>query len=158
MLNKIRISLLFLILLGLNIPSMSQTISADLKKITENSDAIITGKVIDQKSEWNSDKTRIFTKVNIKVDEFLKGSAHQSTIIVIHPGGEVGEVGEIYSHVPGFFDNENVLLFLQKSEDNNSYKVMEGESGKISMTDDKQTSNKKNISAYKKQIKTFVEQ
>lgn len=158
MLNKIRISLLFLILLGLNIPSMSQTISADLKKITENSDAIITGKVIDQKSEWNSDKTRIFTKVNIKVDEFLKGSAHQSNIIVIHPGGEVGEVGEIYSHVPGFFDNENVLLFLQKSEDNNSYKVMEGESGKISMTDDKQTSNKKNISAYKKQIKTFVEQ
>lgn len=158
MLNKIRISLLFLILLGLNIPSMSQTISADLKKITENSDAIITGKVIDQKSEWNSDKTRIFTKVNIKVDEFLKGSAHQSNIIVIHPGGEVGEVGEIYSHVPGFYDNENVLLFLQKSEDNNSYKVMEGESGKISMTDDKQTSNKKNISAYKKQIKTFVEQ
>lgn len=158
MLNKIRISLLFLILLGLNIPSMSQTISADLKKITENSDAIITGKVIDQKSEWNSDKTRIFTKVNIKVDEFLKGSAHQSNIIVIHPGGEVGEVGEVYSHVPGFYDNENVLLFLQKSEDNNSYKVMEGESGKISMTDDKQTSNKKNISAYKKQIKTFVEQ
>ncbi|HSL88651.1 MAG TPA: hypothetical protein VK870_05080 [Ignavibacteriaceae bacterium] len=161
--NICRFYLFIFILIGINIPLLSQSIHTGLKSLSDNADIILTGKVTQQKSEWNADRTRIFTKVTVTVEEYLKGSQNQSIIIIAHPGGEVDEVGEIYSHVPRFYDNENVLLFLQKDGDNRSYKVLEGESGKISLTVDKLTgekitSDRKNVSAYKKQIKSFVEQ
>ncbi len=159
--RNISYSFLLLILLGINFPVMSQTIHSDLKKMTESSDAVLIGKVVDQKSEWNTDKTRIYTKVTIKVDEYLKGSSNQSTITIAHPGGEVGEVGEVYSHVPRFTSNENVLLFVKKQKDNDNYTVSDGEAGKISLmvdpsTGEKVTVHKKKISAYKKEISSYI--
>ena len=161
--NICRFYLFIFILIGINIPLLSQSIHTGLKSLSDNADIILTGKVTQQKSEWNADRTRIFTKVTVTVEEYLKGSQNQGSITIAHPGGEVDEVGEIYSHVPRFYDNENVLLFLQKDGDNRNYKVLEGESGKISLTVDKLTgekitSDRKNVSAYKKQIKSFVEQ
>ena len=161
--NICRFYLFIFILIGINIPLLSQSIHTGLKSLSDNADIILTGKVTQQKSEWNADRTRIFTKVTVTVEEYLKGSQNQGSITIAHPGGEVDEVGEIYSHVPRFYDNENVLLFLQKDGDNRNYKVLEGESGKISLTVDKMTgekitSDRKNVSAYKKQIKSFVEQ
>jgi hypothetical protein len=161
--NICRFYLFIFILIGINTPLLSQSVHSGLKSLSDNADIILTGKVTQQKSEWNADRTRIFTKVTVTVEEYLKGSQNQSSIIIAHPGGEVDEVGEIYSHVPKFYDNENVLLFLQKDGDVRSYKVLEGESGKISLTVDKLTgekitSDRKNVSAYKKQIKSFVEQ
>ncbi len=159
--KSIPFSLLFLILVGSHFPIMSQTIHSDLKKMTETSDAILTGKVVDQKSEWNTDKTRIYTKVTVKVDEYLKGAANQSTINIIHPGGEVGEVGEVYSHVPRFTSNENVLLFVKKQKDNDNYTVLDGEAGKISLminssTGEKVTAHNKKISAFIKEISRYT--
>lgn len=159
--HNARFSFLFLILLGITVPIMSQTIHSDLKKMTENADAVLTGKVLEQKSEWNADKSRILTKVTIQVDEYLKGSTNQSTITVVHPGGEIGVVGEVYSHVPRFTDNENVLLFVKKNNNNQNYKVLDGESGKISLmvdpsTGEQVTARKKKISAYKKEISSYV--
>lgn len=161
--NVVRFNLFIFILIGINIPLLSQSIHTGLKSLSDNAEIILTGKVIEQKSEWNADRSRIFTKVIVSVEEYLKGSQNQSRVTITHPGGEVDEVGEIYSHVPRFYDNENVLLFLQKNKDNISYKVLEGEVGKISLnvdksTGEKMTSDRKNVSAYKKQIKSFVEQ
>lgn len=157
-----RTYLLFLIILFvINLPLLSQSIHSELKNLSENADAILTGKVIEQKAEWNMDKTRIFTTVTIEVDEYLKGSISQSRITVIHPGGEVGEVGEIYSHVPTFLNDENVLLFVKQNRNDISFRVLEGEVGKISLavnklTGEKVTANNKNISAYKKEIKSYL--
>jgi len=161
--NICRFYLFIFILIGINIPLLSQSIHTGLKSLSDNAEIILTGKVTEQKSEWNTDRSRIFTKVTITVEEYLKGSQNQGSITLTHPGGEVDEVGEIYSHVPRFYDNENVLLFLQKNKDNIGYKVLEGEVGKISLTVDKvtgekMTSDRKSVSAYKKQIKSFVEQ
>jgi hypothetical protein len=93
----------------------------------------------------------------------LKGTTFHSKIIITHPGGEIGAVGEVYSHVPRFYDDESVLLFLKRDKDNVSYKVLEGEAGKISLTVDKLTgekvtSDRKYVSAYKKEIRSYVEQ
>lgn len=157
-----RTYLLFLIILFvINLPLLSQSIHSELKNLSENADAILTGKVIEQKAEWNMDKTRIFTTVTIEVDEYLKGSNSQSRITVIHPGGEVGEVGEIYSHVPTFLNDENVLLFVKQNRNDMSFRVLEGEVGKISLavdklTGEKITANNKNISAYKKEIRSYL--
>ncbi len=161
--SNFRFHLSLFILILFNLQAIPQSIQSDLRSLSDNADIILTGKVIEQKSEWNADGTRIFTKVTVSAEEYLKGSHIQGSITITHPGGEIDEVGEIYSHVPRFYDNENVLLFLQKNKDNISYKVLEGEVGKISLTVDKttgekMTSDRKNVSAYKKQIKSFVEQ
>ncbi len=61
---------------------------------------------------------------------------------VNYPGGEIGEIGEMYSHMPRFEDNEEVLVFLKKSENTTDYKVLNGEEGKITLLNDETTGEK----------------
>ncbi|MFO7524970.1 MAG: hypothetical protein R6W68_05915 [Ignavibacteriaceae bacterium] len=159
-----RIYLYFLaILFGINLPVFSQIIHSDVKSLSTNADIILTGKVSEQKSEWNSDNTRIYTKVTIDVEEYLKGSNGQNKITITHPGGEVGEVGELYSHMPRFSNDEEVLLFVKEDRKTMSYKVLSGEDGKLTLYRDKitgesVTSFNKKVSTIKREIKNYVEQ
>jgi hypothetical protein len=141
---------------------LSQSIQSEIKNLSEGADMIVTGKVVNQKSEWNSDKSKIYTNVTIQVDEFLKGSNNQNRIVIKNLGGEVGNVGETYSHVPTFQDDEDVLLFVKKSTKDESLRVFEGDEGKLTLYQDKITGEKvtsKNIKAseIKKEIKNYVE-
>ena len=136
---------------------------AEFKALSKGADVILTGKVAKQKSEWNADKTRILTHVTIEVDDYLKAANYQKDIVVTHLGGEVGSVGELYTHVPSFKNNEEVLLFLKKDNLNRAYKVVDGEDGKWSIykddkTGEKITSSFVKISALKKEIKNYVKQ
>ena len=140
----------------------SQSIQSEIKNLSEGADMIVTGKVVGQKSEWSSDKSKIYTNVTIQVDEFLKGSNNQNRIVIKNLGGEVGNVGETYSHVPTFQDDEDVLLFVKKSTKDESLRVFEGDEGKLTLYKDKKTGEKvtsKNIKAneMKKEIKNYVE-
>jgi len=140
----------------------SQTVQSQIKNLSESADVILTGKVIDQKSQWNHDQTRISTQSTIKVDEYLKGNNIDKSIIVTTPGGEVGEVGELYTHMPRFSSDEDVLLFVKKDKKDMSYKVLNGEDGKLTLYKDKKTgeiitSFNKKISVLKKEIKNYVE-
>jgi hypothetical protein len=147
---------------SLNTEVHSQTLKSEIRNLSEGADMIVTGKVVDQKSQWNSEKSRIYTNVTIQVDEFLKGSNNQSRIVITHLGGEVGDVGETYSHVPTFIDSEEVLVFVKKSAKDESLSVFEGEEGKLTLYEDKTTGEKitsKNVKAseMKKEIKNYVE-
>ena len=140
----------------------SQPIQSENKNLSKDADMIVTGKVVDQKSQWNSDNSRIFTKVTIQVDEYLKGSNNQDRIVITHPGGAVGNVGETYSHIPTFANDEDVLVFLKKSDKDQSLRVFEGDGGKMTLHLDKISGEKvtsKNIKAneLKQEIKSFVE-
>ncbi|GMU95152.1 MULTISPECIES: hypothetical protein [Ignavibacterium] len=153
--------LLFFALLGE--PIYSQVIPSELRTKVENSDIIVTGKVIEQASQWNNDKTRIYTFVRIRVDELLKGSEYKNEITIKHPGGEIGSIGEVYSHIPSFSDNEEVLVFLKKSASDGSLRVYGGDEGKFSFyddpnTNDKLTSNKVKVSELKREIRSFIKQ
>jgi hypothetical protein len=146
----------------LNSVVYSQSLKSEIRNLSEGADMIITGKVVNQKSQWNSEKSRIYTNVTIQVDEFLKGSNNQSRIVITHLGGEVGDVGESYSHVPTFIDSEEVLVFVKKSDKDESMSVFEGEEGKLTLYEDKFTGEKvtsKNVKAseMKKEIKNYVE-
>jgi hypothetical protein len=141
---------------------LAQSINSDIRNLSQGADMIVTGKVVDQKSEWNSDNSRIYTQVTIQVDEYLKGSDNQDRIVITHLGGEVGDIGETYSHIPTFIDDENVLLFVKKSAKDESLSVFEGEEGKRTLYDDKKTgkkvtSNNIKASELKNEIKSFVE-
>jgi hypothetical protein len=142
--------------------SLSQTIQSDIQSLTKGAEMILTGKVTRQNSSWNKDKTRIYTDVTVEVDEYLKGTSSNKTIVVTTPGGEVGEVGEIYSHMPKFKNEEEVLLFVKKDKENMSYKVVNGEEGKIALYTDKKTGEKvtssnKKVSMLKNEIKNYIE-
>ena len=140
----------------------SQSIQSEIKNLSEGADMIVTGKVVNQKSEWSSDKSKIYTNVTIQVDEFLKGSNNQNRIVIKNLGGEVGNVGETYSHVPTFQDDEDVLLFVKKSTKDESLRVFEGDEGKLTLyhdknTGEKVTSNNIKASEIKREIKNYVE-
>ena len=156
---------LFLILLlsGFKISTLSQTKPTDIKNLSVAADVILTGKVTKQNSSWNKDKTRIYTDVTLEVEEYLKGNNGNKTLVVTTPGGEVGEVGELYTHMPRFSKDEEVLLFVKKDTKDMSYKVVNGQEGKIALYTDKKTGEKvtssnRKISTLKKEIKNYVEQ
>jgi len=146
---------------GMNYTTFAQQMAVELKDLSVGADVIITGKVTQQSSSWNDDNTRIYTKATIQVDEYLKGINNGSSITVTYLGGEVGDVGEMYSHMPRFQENEEVLVFLKKDNKNSEYKVFNGENGKISVIDDPKTGEKVTasnlqINSLKAQIKNYV--
>jgi hypothetical protein len=141
--------------------SFSQQTYSKLKLLTDNSDLIVTAKVFGQKSNWNADKSRIFTEATLQVDEYLKGNNNGSPVVVTYPGGEVDGIGELYTHMPKFGNNEDVLVFLKKDAKSKSYKVFNGEEGKIKIIKDEKTGEKITesnirINSLKAQIKSYI--
>ena len=135
--------------------AFAQMGQSELKILSENADVIVTGKVIQQNSSWNENKTRIFTRATIQVEETLKGSGLNS-VVVSYPGGEVGDIGEMYTHTPKFENNEEVLVFLKKDQTGSSYKVVNGEDGKLTVTTDAKTGEK--ITAQNVKVNTLTAQ
>lgn len=153
-------SILLIVFLQFN--SHPQTIQSEIKNLSEGADIILTGKVITQNSAWDKEGSRIFTNVVIQAEEYIKGDFTEKTIVLTTPGGEVGEIGELYSHVPRFSTNEDVLLFLKKDKKNVNFTVFDGESGKITLYNDKMTGEKitsrnKKITTLKNEIKNYIE-
>jgi hypothetical protein len=113
----------------------SQVIQRSLEQLTNESDAVVVGKVAALASEWNDSKSRIQTRVTIAVDQNVKGDASMRSITVLVPGGEVGSVGEVYSHSPRFLRDEAVVVFAKKSAEG-FYQVSEGTKGKYTIIKD----------------------
>lgn len=142
MFNSNNVIYLWLIILVFCLSSFAQNESLVIKNLSEGADLILTGKVIQKESSWNPSKTRIYTKATLQVDEFLKGNNNTNEVEVTYPGGEVGDVGELYTHMPKFDNNEEVLVFLESDEKMSEYRVLNGEEGKITVLEDPATNEK----------------
>jgi len=150
-----------LLVYGFYSAAFAQLTSSEIESMSRNADLIVTGKVSDQTSGWNENKTRIYTQATIQVEEYLKGNNNGNSLVISYPGGEVGEIGELYSHMPRFEDNEEILVFLKKGTNSADYKVYNGENGKISVISDPQTGEKVTtsnvqINSLKAQIKSYI--
>jgi hypothetical protein len=159
--KSIFVFFLFLFLSGTYPAYFAQQMAVELKDLSKGAEVILTGKVTGQTSSWNEDNTRIYTEATIRVEEYLKGTNGGNSVVVRYLGGEVGNVGETYSHVPTFEDNEQVILFLKKNDNKTDYTVLYGEDGKINLTNDPRTgelvtSSNVPVSSLKAQIKNFV--
>jgi hypothetical protein len=146
----------------LGISSQAADNAKILENLSENADVILTGKVTEKESHWNDAKTRIYTRTTVRVDEYLKGSG-SGNVNIIYPGGEVGDVGEIYTHMPTFETNEEVLVFLRADNKSNQFKVLNGEEGKLTVIEDTKTNEKVTTSnvpirRIKSQIQSFLNQ
>jgi len=139
--------------------------SAQLKKLTteeltEGAEVVAVGKVSAMRSEWNKDRTRIYTKVTISVDQYVKGERVEKTLTITHLGGEVGDVGELYSGTPKFRKDEEVLVFVKKDKLGN-LRVTGGARGKYTITKSELTGLKvlgenKILDDFTAQIKSIV--
>jgi hypothetical protein len=159
--NSIRFLFLILISISLQFTVFAQEETAKIKKLSREADIIVTGKVTQKESSWNESKTRIYTRTTIQVDEYLKGSNEGTFVDILHPGGEVGEVGEIYSHMPRFEEDEDILVFLKKDSKKKDYLVVNGEEGKIALlkksnSNEKTTSLNVSLKEIKSQIKNYL--
>jgi hypothetical protein len=131
-----------------------------LQRLSGDADLILTGKVTKQQSGWIQNKTRIVTYTTIKANDVIKGNPNQSDIVVVHPGGEIDGIGELYTHMPTFKDDEEVLLFLKKDDKSSDYNVLYGEEGKIALMNspggEKVTASQMPVNMLKLQIQKYL--
>lgn len=113
----------------------SRKVSTD--DLTRTSEIVARGKVREMKPEWDESRSRIRTRVTLAVDEYLKGSGG-GTMDVYVPGGEVGSVGEVYSHVAKFSRDEDVILFANRDR-RGRFRISGGSQGKFTVTRDEKT-------------------
>lgn len=127
-----------------------QTMS--VKELTEKAESIVIGKVADQKSEWNSNKTQIYTTVTFDVHEYLKGSSDNVSKTFRLPGGQVGDIRLQVAEMPEFKTGEKALLFLKKGNTSDDAEIVGLKQGKYSINGDRVVENNKSLVELKKEI------
>lgn len=125
----------FFVLMGLPAQLQSQAKMVLAGKLAERAEVIAIGKVTRVQSEWNESHTMIRTRVTLAVDQYVKGESAQGSLTLYVPGGEVDGVGEIYSHMPSFKEDESVVVFAEKDTEDR-LRVSEGSRGKFTIEKD----------------------
>ena len=127
---------LLLAVLTAEVPAQSKGISTE--DLAKRAEVVAVGKVSGLASRWNENHSRIFTRVTLSVDQYIKGGTAGQPLSIVVPGGEVDGVGEVYSHTATFRRDESVLVFAEKDKQGN-YGVSAGREGKFSIRKDEGT-------------------
>lgn len=98
--------------------------------LVAQADSVIHGRVIDVNTFWSDSGRIIITEATIKVDDVLVGNA-DSTVVVRTFGGQIGDIRAEAHGFPTFKMGENVLLFLQAEEADNSIRVLGYQEGQF---------------------------
>ncbi len=130
----------FILLFGMVLPSITfgQVGANALALLAGQSDVVVVGKVATLNSEWNANRTRIQTRVIVSVSQVLKGPGTATALTILTPGGEIDGVGELYSDMPTFKQDEDVLLFARK-DSHGDLRVTSGQDGKLPLNRDEST-------------------
>jgi hypothetical protein len=115
--------------------AFSQSKELSTEALAGQAEVVAVGRVNSLISQWNEDHSRIFTRVTLSVDQYIKGGNAGQPLTILVPGGEVDGVGELYSHTAVFQSNESVLVFAQKDRQGN-YHVSAGQQGKYTVIKD----------------------
>jgi hypothetical protein len=100
------------LLLGL--PAAATTmLRIDLTQLAQTADTVVHGTVRRTESRWSGDRRRIVTEVEIEVTEALKGQA-SGTVLIVQPGGQVGDIGQLVHGLATFTPGEEVVVFLDR--------------------------------------------
>lgn len=88
-------------------------VAADVPTLTQHADAIVIGTVHTSAPRLTTDGRRIITDTEIEVTEVLKGTPGK-TVVVMQPGGIIGDVGQRIEGTAPFTAGENVVVFLER--------------------------------------------
>lgn len=112
-LRSVPAALLAAVLLS-GLPASATTmLRINLPELARKADTVVHGTVRRMESRWSGDRRRIITDVEIEVTETLKGQAG-STVLLVQPGGRVGEIGQIVHGLASFTLGEEVVVFLDR--------------------------------------------
>lgn len=89
--------------------SSSKDNLADLSKA---SDAIVVAKCTTKESQWNYNKSLIYTKFSFEVEKVIKGERKTKAFDFRHLGGQVEDAAMDVSHMPDFQPGNSYVLFL----------------------------------------------
>lgn len=106
--------------------------------MVDQAGTILTGTVTSIRSEWNDERTRIYTYITISPQSFLKGEQNQQPVVIKQLGGEVGEIGMLVEGTSVFEQDEEVFLFLRKGQQG-FHRVLGMSQGKYSIATDSDT-------------------
>ncbi len=110
---------------------------AELSELKQSADAVVRAKVLTVRSEWNEDRTFIWTFVEVKVSRWIKNQGVEGKVVTIKtPGGTVGDITQVGSNDVAFNEKEDVILFLKKSA-LSYFKVVGMYQGKFTISDEK---------------------
>jgi hypothetical protein len=131
---------LFCIILLSTAESRAQVKKMTAKDLTEESTAILYGKCSKIKSEWNEDKSIIYTYVTIIPEEYIKGYLGPEAVLAI-PGGRVDDIIYEVSEMPVFIEGEDVMAFVWTSPAGKNL-ITGGFQGKMKIEKDSKTDKK----------------
>jgi len=106
------------ILLGARPAAASQVLAMDLAQLTQQSQRVVVGEVTSVRSAWDAKHERIFTTVEVRVQEAWKGAMPSGGVLTIVQPGGVAEGIEMRVHgMPAFTVGERAVLFLRGGAD-----------------------------------------
>ncbi len=92
-------------------------VAMDVPALTRASDLVVRGTVVRVEPRWTEDKRRIITDSEILVSEVLKGNVTGQTVVVMQPGGAIGDVGQLVHGTAKFSLGDEVVVFLERRGD-----------------------------------------
>jgi hypothetical protein len=110
-----------LVVLMASATSATVLLALDVEDLAVMSPVVLVGEVNTVESGWNSDRTKIHTRVQITPVEVMKGPSDLGTVTVKFLGGKVGDTVAHLPGVPRFEVGEKVLVFLEPREDKEGY-------------------------------------
>ena len=129
----------FLTLLLLS-SSLAQVQVMSTKELTEESSSVLLGTCTRMESYWADGNSKIFTRIRIRGQQYIKGDLGAEAEITV-PGGRIGDVNYEVSDMPVFREGEEVFVFVW-SHPSGKQLVMGGAQGKLTVETDKVTGKK----------------
>jgi hypothetical protein len=116
--NLFKIAFLLIALCLFDISSQATTVVmvSDTGMVID-SRLIVTGSVRSVFSAWDDAHKLIWTYVEVRTDQVLKGTLDERTIVLKQPGGVVGNSGMLVHGQPRFSRGQQVLLYLNTGSD-----------------------------------------
>lgn len=108
-----------------------------LEDLSHTSTSIVVGTAVKKESVWDRDRSRILTKVTIRVQETIKGEGAAETVITV-PGGRIGNRIYEVSDMPIFLEGDEMLLFAWEHPSGMNL-VTAGAHGKLDVVEDGST-------------------
>ena len=117
--------------------SIAQVKGMSTKDLTEKSTAVLYGRCSKVKSEWNENKSIIYTYVTVVPEGYIKGNLGSEAVIAV-PGGRVDDIIYEVSEMPFFTEGEEVVAFIWTNPEGKNL-VTGGYQGKMKIEKDSKT-------------------
>ena len=87
----------------------------DKQYIITTADYIVEGVVEKVESNWNEDRSAIFTHTNLSIEKYVKGAPFAGDELqIVTPGGTVGDITQVLEDQPIFHEGKRVRIYFQE--------------------------------------------